>query len=490
MRSGTCHPGRPEDSHRPGPARARFREVRQGTGLTAGRTALVAAMGTEGHRRSALQQFGRDRAEATSGSTPSRCWQYAFQSRCVPSGKSRAQGQPLSVLEDRGREGARAEVRGPGIRAEVLRAWKLIQARDIALKAAEKLAAEARKADKPLKQVFADRPERHVILPSKFTWLNFPNVANGWQQPARLSAVDGVDMPGWDFMREVFGLEPGQVGVAFNAPKTFVYVVRPTEFTPSYEVLRAQFETEPFGKYAAAGQEDRPESTRRGSRRSRNPPASSGGPATRPSTRPTTPRRAKSRARALFAVDEFPTSLAAPGRVTVAVATQLQRDSRACSTSAKTQDLSPKTCCPLLPRHFGQPAGERLQPLRLRPAVRLRAAELRAGSLIAGGENPGPKLRNGRLRRIQPRHARPLLRRHHLAEQIQDRPAAAPESSAARPSGPAGRRPTSRSRPDRPPTPASPCCSPRSAPPTPRRSLPPGRPATVPPRRSPAFSPP
>ncbi len=93
------------------------------------------------------------------------------------------------------------------VRAEVLRAWKLIRARDLALEAAKKLAAEAQKAKKPLKQVFADRPERHVILPAKFTWLNFGNVAMGWRQPARLSTVEGVPMPGWDFMAQ--GVQPG-----------------------------------------------------------------------------------------------------------------------------------------------------------------------------------------------------------------------------------------------------------------------------------------
>ncbi len=188
-------------------------------------------------------------------------WQYAFQSlakfRCEVSNLNGDKGSFYLFWKTADEKERVPKFEDKGVRAEVLRAWKLIHAQDIALKAAETLAAEARKADKPLKQVFADRPELHVILPSKFTWLNFPNVAQGWQQPARLSAVEGVDVPGWDFMREVFGLERGQVGVAFNAPKTVAYVVRPTQFTPSYDVLRAQFETEPYGMYAAAGQEDR-----------------------------------------------------------------------------------------------------------------------------------------------------------------------------------------------------------------------------------------
>ena len=250
-------------------------------------------MGTEGHRRSASRIVGRG----------VYLWQYAFQSlakfRCGKvDGPQGRQGQPLLFWKTEDEKEHVPKFEDKGIRAEVLRAWKLIHARDIALKAAETLAAEARKADKPLKQVFADRPERHVILPSKFTWLNFPNVAHGWQQPARLSAVEGVDMPGWDFMREVFGLQQGQVGVAFNAPKTIAYVVRPSQFTPSYDVLRPQFETEPLPSTPPPARRTAWRSTGRGSTKSRNPPASPGDPATGPSAGRLRPGRARNNVRA------------------------------------------------------------------------------------------------------------------------------------------------------------------------------------------------
>ena len=64
-------------------------------------------------------------------------------------------------------------------------------------------------------------------------------------------------MAGEEFMRTVFGLEkPGQVAVAFNAPKTFAYVVQLTEFSPAYEVRKSLFEVDDFRKYAAVAAED------------------------------------------------------------------------------------------------------------------------------------------------------------------------------------------------------------------------------------------
>ena len=42
-------------------------------------------------------------------------------------------------------------------------------------------------------------------------------------------------------MQAVFSLSSGEIGVAVNQPKTFVYVVRIASESPSEEVLREQF---------------------------------------------------------------------------------------------------------------------------------------------------------------------------------------------------------------------------------------------------------
>jgi hypothetical protein len=140
-----------------------------------------------------------------------------------------------------------------GEREVVLRAWKMVHGRPLAVKAADALAAEVRKANKPLKKVLADRPDFHVAMPPVFSWITFGNVPLGSAPgAARISTVAGVDLPGEDFMRTVFHLEPGQVGVAMNAPQTVAYVIRLDQLTPSHEVLWELFKMDDFSKYASA----------------------------------------------------------------------------------------------------------------------------------------------------------------------------------------------------------------------------------------------
>jgi hypothetical protein len=140
-----------------------------------------------------------------------------------------------------------------GVREEVLRAWKLIRARDLAMKAAESMAAEARRAAKPLKQVW---PDLRPILPPKFTWMTAGNVTAMQRPQAFITRVAGIDMPGDAFMQTVFRLDPGHVGVAFNSPQTMVYVVRPSEFLASYDVRWIDFKATSFDNYVAASAED------------------------------------------------------------------------------------------------------------------------------------------------------------------------------------------------------------------------------------------
>ena len=106
----------------------------------------------------------------------------------------------------------------PGVRDDVLHTWKVIHAREDALKEAKALADKASKAGKSLKQVFADRPDLHVILPTPFTWMTMRSVAPSTPEYAQISPVAGVELPGQDFMRAVFRLKPGEVGAAMNAP--------------------------------------------------------------------------------------------------------------------------------------------------------------------------------------------------------------------------------------------------------------------------------
>ncbi len=144
------------------------------------------------------------------------------------------------------------------IHQEVLHTWKMVQARSLAKAEATKLAEEARKANKPLKDVFAGRQGITVMESGPFSWLTYGSLPQmAWnRRPPMLSTVEGVDAPGPDFMRTVFRLAPGEVGVATNEPETVSYVVRAVKFTPSPDVLWTMFLEEHVGRYMAAAAQD------------------------------------------------------------------------------------------------------------------------------------------------------------------------------------------------------------------------------------------
>ena len=77
----------------------------------------------------------------------------------------------------------------PGVRDQVLAAWKLVQARDFARKQAVSLAAESRKSAKPLKETVAGRPDLSVIENAEpFSWMTtnpLPYLAS--QMPPQLA---------------------------------------------------------------------------------------------------------------------------------------------------------------------------------------------------------------------------------------------------------------------------------------------------------------
>ncbi len=149
------------------------------------------------------------------------------------------------------------EFTSKGVRERVLRAWKMIRARSLALKEADVLAAEARKLNTPLKQALGNRSDLGLLMPPAFSWDTFGNVPLGSAPSAvRISSVAGVDFAGDEFMSTVFHMEPGQIGVAMNAPKTVAYVIRLDKLSPSHEVLWTQFEVDDFSKYAPAATTD------------------------------------------------------------------------------------------------------------------------------------------------------------------------------------------------------------------------------------------
>jgi hypothetical protein len=148
------------------------------------------------------------------------------------------------------------QFKDPGVRERVLQAYRMVEARPLAIKQAETLAAEARKSKESLKKAFAAWPDVRVVAPPAFSWITFGNVPLGSTPNARINTVSDVDGAGEDFMRAVFQMEPGQTATAMNAAQTTAYVIRLTKLEPSQKVLLSQFEAEDFNKYASAGLSD------------------------------------------------------------------------------------------------------------------------------------------------------------------------------------------------------------------------------------------
>lgn len=127
----------------------------------------------------------------------------------------------------------------PAARDDVLRAWGIVEARPLALKAAEEIASEVKTSGKTLADAAAARGGLEVVKAGPFTWLDRGTAPFG--STPELSQPEGLAMPGEEFMRAVFGLEPGQVAVAFNEPKTVCYVVRLVGVEPAEPQLRELF---------------------------------------------------------------------------------------------------------------------------------------------------------------------------------------------------------------------------------------------------------
>jgi hypothetical protein len=127
------------------------------------------------------------------------------------------------------------------IRDEVVRAWRLQKAVEIATQEAENAAQKVREAPKetPLAEA-AGVDKSKVIQPPAFSWMTSGSMPFGGGAPY-MSDVQGVDSPGAAFMETVFGLHPGSVGVAPNEPKTIVYLARLEDETPSDQVRRDLF---------------------------------------------------------------------------------------------------------------------------------------------------------------------------------------------------------------------------------------------------------
>jgi hypothetical protein len=142
------------------------------------------------------------------------------------------------------------------VKGDVEAAWRKQEARKLAIAEANKLAEEAKKSDKSLTEVFADRKDLVVTTTRPFTW-KFGGFMFGQQEiPIRTSQVEGVDDAGDEFMRTVYGLNVGEIGVAMNETKKAAYLIRLVNTTPDLNALHSMFLSTPYQAYGRAGEND------------------------------------------------------------------------------------------------------------------------------------------------------------------------------------------------------------------------------------------
>ncbi|HEV2972095.1 MAG TPA: hypothetical protein VGY55_19135 [Pirellulales bacterium] len=138
------------------------------------------------------------------------------------------------------------------VKPEVIEAWKMVEARKLALAQAKEYADQANKQHSELKEMFQFEKNLHVSPIGPFTWMSQLSVAQNPEQPAplQMTQLSGVDKAGDEFMRTVFGLDGGSAGVAMNEPQTIAYVIQAISFDPAETVFRREFlnrMANPFG---------------------------------------------------------------------------------------------------------------------------------------------------------------------------------------------------------------------------------------------------
>lgn len=132
------------------------------------------------------------------------------------------------------------------VRSQVVLDWKMEQARPLAEKAANELAAELRKSGG---KIDGDAIQGHpVVTTSAITKLQpgFPLPGQFFQTgPPTQTPIPQVTLPGTAFRDAYFSLEPGTVAVASNQPLSTYYVLTLDKRIPaSFATLYA-----PTGEY-------------------------------------------------------------------------------------------------------------------------------------------------------------------------------------------------------------------------------------------------
>jgi hypothetical protein len=142
------------------------------------------------------------------------------------------------------------------VKDQVLHAWRMIEARQLALSKARSVAAEARSTNTSLTEM--EVLGRKGLKVAPFTWITQANLFSRMTA----SEVEGVERPGEEFRRTVYNTKAGDVAVAMNAPQTICYVIRVTDVDyvlggakqDDVAIVRRDFYADPFRTYQQIAQ--------------------------------------------------------------------------------------------------------------------------------------------------------------------------------------------------------------------------------------------
>ena len=125
-------------------------------------------------------------------------------------------------------------------RPQVVDAWKMVRARELADQEGSRLVKQVAEG-KSIQESLGERGAS-AFVSDEFSWLSLGRgmLPTGGPGQYEVSEIEGVDRPGDDFMKLVFGLKVNEIGRAFNGPKNTLYIVRVLEEN-SEDARRQQF---------------------------------------------------------------------------------------------------------------------------------------------------------------------------------------------------------------------------------------------------------
>jgi ribosomal protein L7/L12 len=142
----------------------------------------------------------------------------------------------VSYVYFRTAEEKSADVTLKEVQPQVVAFWKRQKAFELTMAEAKKMAEKA----KDLASIGEFAPDPlSVVVTEPFSWMS--SAGFGMFGRPELTQVPKINLPGQEFMKAVFALQPGQTGEAPNQAHSKVYVVKVQKQDPDDDRLRSLF---------------------------------------------------------------------------------------------------------------------------------------------------------------------------------------------------------------------------------------------------------